>query len=59
MNNVAVTPHICLHALQLQNVKRDVAKKISIDELNVKEQEQERKGQEEEPDGTNIANIDE
>jgi hypothetical protein len=59
MNNVAVTPHICLHALQLQNVKRDVAKKISIDELNVKEQEQERKGQEEEPEGTNIANIDE
>jgi hypothetical protein len=49
-----------LHALQLQNVKRDVAKKISIDELNVKEQEQERKGQEEEePEGTNIANIDE
>ncbi len=34
MNNLAITPYICLHALQLQNVKRDVAKKIDITELN-------------------------
>jgi len=34
MNNLAISPYIALHALQLQNVKRDVVKKISIDELN-------------------------
>lgn len=34
MNNVAITPYICLHALQLQNVKRTVAKTHSIQELN-------------------------
>ena len=34
MNNVAVLPYIGLHALQIQNVKRNVAKKVSINELN-------------------------
>jgi hypothetical protein len=34
MNNIAITPYIFLHALQIQNVKRDVAKKVSIHELN-------------------------
>jgi hypothetical protein len=34
MNNIAITPYIFLHALQIQNVKRDVAKKVSINELN-------------------------
>ena len=34
MNNIAVTPYICMHALQIQNVKRNVAKKASIKELN-------------------------
>ena len=34
MNNLAITPYICLHALQIQNVKRDVAKKINITELD-------------------------
>jgi hypothetical protein len=29
MNNAAITPHIVLHALQLQNVKRDIAKKMN------------------------------
>jgi hypothetical protein len=33
MNNLAVLPYICLHALQIQNVKRNVAKKVSINEL--------------------------
>jgi len=33
MNNLAVLPYICLHALQIQNVKRDVVKKVSINEL--------------------------
>ena len=34
MNNLAILPYICLHALQIQNVKRNVVKKVSIDELN-------------------------
>lgn len=34
MNNAAILPYICLHALQLQNVKRNVVKKASISELN-------------------------
>ena len=31
MNNLAIIPYFTLHALQLQNVKRDVAKKIQKD----------------------------
>jgi hypothetical protein len=34
MNNIAVSPYICMHALQIQNVKRNVVKKASIKELN-------------------------
>jgi len=34
MNNIAITPYIALYALQIHNVKRDVAKKVSINELN-------------------------
>jgi hypothetical protein len=34
MNNIAIIPYIGLHALQIQNVKRNVAKKVSINELN-------------------------
>ena len=34
MNNLAITPYIGMHALQIQNVKRDVVKKASINELN-------------------------
>lgn len=34
MNNVAVAPYIGMHALQIQNVKRNVVKKVSIDEIN-------------------------
>jgi hypothetical protein len=34
MNNLAVLPYICLHALQIQNVKRNIVKKIDIKELN-------------------------
>jgi len=34
MNNLAITPYIALHALQIQNIKRNVAKKVSINELN-------------------------
>ena len=34
MNNMAILPYICLHALQIQNIKRDVVKKVSIEQLN-------------------------
>jgi hypothetical protein len=34
MNNIAISPYIGMHALQIQNVKRDVVKKASISELN-------------------------
>jgi hypothetical protein len=37
MNNLAILPYICLHALQIQNVKRDVVKKVSIQEINKNE----------------------
>ena len=35
MNNIAVLPYLGLHALQIQNVKRNVSKKVSVDELNL------------------------
>ena len=35
MNNLAIVPYIGLHALQIQNVKRNIAKKIDISELNL------------------------
>ena len=34
MNNIAISPYIGLHALQIQNIKRNVVKKASIVELN-------------------------
>jgi hypothetical protein len=34
MNNLAILPYIGLHALQIQNIKRDVVKKTSINDLN-------------------------
>jgi len=34
MNNIAVIPYIGMHALQIQNVKRNSVKKASISELN-------------------------
>jgi hypothetical protein len=34
MNNIAITPYICLHALQIQNVKRNTEKTHSINDLN-------------------------
>ena len=35
MNNIAISPNICMYALQNQNVERKIAKKIDIKELNV------------------------
>jgi len=34
MNNVAILPSIGMHALQIQNVKRNVVKKVNIAEIN-------------------------
>jgi hypothetical protein len=34
MNNLAIIPYIAMHALQIQNVKRNTVKKASIQELN-------------------------
>ena len=34
MNNIAISPHIFMYALQLQNVKRENVKKHDINELN-------------------------
>jgi len=34
MNNIAITPHIFMYALQQQNVKRELVKKHNISELN-------------------------
>ena len=34
INNVAISPYIGMHFLQLQNVKREVVKKIDINKLN-------------------------
>jgi hypothetical protein len=34
MNNIAIVPYITLHALQIQNVKRNVVKKVNIQEIN-------------------------
>ena len=28
MNNIAISPNIAMYALQIQNIKRDVAKKV-------------------------------
>jgi len=34
MNNLAILPNICLHGLQIQNIKRRIAKKMNINEFN-------------------------
>jgi hypothetical protein len=36
INNLAISPYISMHMLQIQNIKRDVAKKISVDVLKNK-----------------------
>ena len=65
MNNIAVAPYIGMHALQIQNVKRNIVKKASIDELNKPEintqlpEKQETTVVEENivSEGTNIDNL--
>jgi len=42
MNNISIIPYIFMHLLQLQNIKRNVVKKINIDKLNEKVSESEK-----------------
>ena len=54
MNNIAISPHIALYALQTQNVKRDVTKKHDVNILNsdsskeVEKEVKDEEGEEEE-----------
>jgi hypothetical protein len=34
MNNISITPHIAMYALQLQNIKRDTVKKMDVSHLD-------------------------
>jgi len=34
MNNISITPYVFMHALQIQNVKRNTVQKVDITELN-------------------------
>jgi hypothetical protein len=58
MNNIAIIPHIALYALQLQNIKHEVIKKMDINELNHVPEEKgkgkERKKEKEEKNTTSI-----
>jgi hypothetical protein len=59
MNNAAISPHIAMYALQLQNVKRNTVKKLDINQLNSeKEETEEAESRENVEDGTtNIDNL--
>ena len=62
MNNIAVIPYIGMHALQIQNVKRNSVKKASISELNNelierKEEEEQNVVIESNTNTTNINNL--
>jgi hypothetical protein len=52
MNNIAISPHIGMYALQLQNVKRNTVKKLDISELNAATNVKEEEKEEEEEIGT-------
>ena len=52
MNNAAISSHIAMYALQLQNVKRNTVKKMDINQLNESktetlEREESREGEKE------------
>jgi len=57
MNNAAITPHIAMHALQLQNVKRDTVKKMDISQLNEAKPEVLEKEESRENDAENIPPV--
>ena len=50
INTIAIVPHIAMHALQLQNIKRDVVKKHG----DTQEKEKEEDGKEDEKQGGRI-----
>jgi hypothetical protein len=52
INNLAISPYISMHMLQIQNIKRDVAKKISVDVLNKRENHENHNN----PNNTNETN---
>jgi hypothetical protein len=43
INNITIMPYICLHALQIQNIKRDIVKKVDINQLNKSEDTNQKK----------------
>jgi hypothetical protein len=57
MNNIAITPHIAMYALQIQNIKRDTVKKLNLNDLNTEKEELKREGVED--NTTNIENLQE
>lgn len=59
MNNIAITPHIAMYALQIQNVKRDTVKKMDIKQLNAQplENVDTRENKETEENVTNVDNL--
>ena len=59
MNNIAISPHIFMYALQNQNVERKTAKQIDIKNLNqVEEQEKnQNENNENNKDNSNTTNI--
>jgi hypothetical protein len=60
MNNAAISPHIFMYALQLQNVKRDSVKKHDITALNKRmNSEQMEENSEEEPNKEIEKNVEE
>ena len=64
MNNIAISPYIAMHALQIQNIKRKTAKKHDIKELNVEKPEiihsdiERKQGLEESQGQDDVASID-
>ena len=54
MNNLAISPYIGMYALQIQNVKRNTAKKHSISELNVEPQAHKERNVEIENENENV-----
>ena len=56
MNNIAISPYIFMHGLQIQNVKRNTIKKINIQQMN---KEVFKKDQNQDQDqGQNESNLD-
>ena len=57
MNNLAITPYIGLHALQIQNVKRNTIKKHNIKEINIQSNENINEERKENVTGTDIVSL--